>query len=253
MNGVSHIWKAISRIHILHHRAWCAISMCTHVLYVYTCFHTPFTCVHIWMRMNGVWTAKEPYKRDDILQKTPIILRNLVIAATPYNTYEWRRMRRDKGAPNMHSHLWHDSSIFVTWLDDMCDMNHWVAHACVVQRALQLLIRTCDMTPNKKGPGAISSIFELLPNRAVSTTPLSLFQIKKKAPRTAPLSKKRVLGGEGGVGGMEGKERLSHKYLSEFAHLSEGAGMRGRSQSRGVDLPGRYFQKLVPYSIWYTT
>ena len=28
--------------------------------------------------------AKEPYKRDDILQKRPIIFRSLLIAATPY-------------------------------------------------------------------------------------------------------------------------------------------------------------------------
>jgi len=28
--------------------------------------------------------AKEPYKRDDILQKRPIVLRSLLIVATPY-------------------------------------------------------------------------------------------------------------------------------------------------------------------------
>jgi len=28
--------------------------------------------------------AKEPYERDDILQKRPIILRSLLIVATPY-------------------------------------------------------------------------------------------------------------------------------------------------------------------------
>jgi len=28
--------------------------------------------------------AKEPYKRDSILQKRPIILRSLLIVATPY-------------------------------------------------------------------------------------------------------------------------------------------------------------------------
>jgi len=30
--------------------------------------------------------AKEPYKRDDILQKRPIIVRSLRIVATPYHT-----------------------------------------------------------------------------------------------------------------------------------------------------------------------
>jgi len=42
-----------------------------------------------WLRLVGslkslVSFAKEPYKRDDILQKRPIILRNLLIVATPY-------------------------------------------------------------------------------------------------------------------------------------------------------------------------
>jgi len=31
--------------------------------------------------------AKEPYKRDFILQKRPIILRSLLIVATPYDHY----------------------------------------------------------------------------------------------------------------------------------------------------------------------
>jgi len=42
-----------------------------------------------WLRLVGslkvkVSIAKEPYKRDDILQKRPKILRSLLIAATPY-------------------------------------------------------------------------------------------------------------------------------------------------------------------------
>jgi len=31
--------------------------------------------------------AKEPYKRDYILQKRPIISRNLLIEATPYSSF----------------------------------------------------------------------------------------------------------------------------------------------------------------------
>ena len=43
-----------------------------------------------WLRLVGalkvqVSFAKEPYKRDDILQKRPIILRRLLIVATPYS------------------------------------------------------------------------------------------------------------------------------------------------------------------------
>ena len=42
-----------------------------------------------WLRLVGslevkVSNAKEPYKRDDILQKRPMILRSLLIVATPY-------------------------------------------------------------------------------------------------------------------------------------------------------------------------
>ena len=59
-----------------------------------TPLHTyTYTCVHVqtmgWPRSVGslksyVSFVKEPYKRDDILQKRPIILRSLLIEATPY-------------------------------------------------------------------------------------------------------------------------------------------------------------------------
>jgi len=44
-----------------------------------------------WLRLVGslklqVSFAKEPYKRDGILQKRPVILRSLLIVATPYDT-----------------------------------------------------------------------------------------------------------------------------------------------------------------------
>ena len=48
------------------------------------------TCFNVmrWLRIVGslklqVSSAKEPYKRDYILQKRPIILRSLLIVATP--------------------------------------------------------------------------------------------------------------------------------------------------------------------------
>jgi len=42
-----------------------------------------------WLRLVGsvklqVSFAKDPYKRDDILQKRPMILRSLLIVANPY-------------------------------------------------------------------------------------------------------------------------------------------------------------------------
>jgi len=49
-----------------------------------------------WLRLVGclklqVSFAKEPYERDDIMQKRPIILRSLLIVATPYQDRCTRR------------------------------------------------------------------------------------------------------------------------------------------------------------------
>jgi len=41
----------------------------------------------LWLVGSLKWQvsfAKEPYKRDDIMQKRPVILRSLLIVATPY-------------------------------------------------------------------------------------------------------------------------------------------------------------------------
>jgi len=45
-----------------------------------------------WVGVLKLWVscAKEPYKRDDILQKRPTILRSLLIEATPYTTKQTR-------------------------------------------------------------------------------------------------------------------------------------------------------------------
>ena len=56
--------------------------------YIYTC-STRHLCFFLgWLRVLGslklrVSCAKEPYKRDDILQKRPVILRSLLIVSTP--------------------------------------------------------------------------------------------------------------------------------------------------------------------------
>jgi len=49
-----------------------------------------------WLQVVGslklyVSFAKEPYKRDYILQKRPIILRSLLIVATPYKDTDTRQ------------------------------------------------------------------------------------------------------------------------------------------------------------------
>ena len=55
---------------------------------MFWCMSLFFWCMG-WLRLVGslkwqVSFAKEPYKRDDILQKRPIILRSLLAKATPY-------------------------------------------------------------------------------------------------------------------------------------------------------------------------
>jgi len=58
--------------------------------YIYVCSGKRMhVCPMGWLRLVGssklyVSFAKEPYKRDYILQKRPIILRSVLIVATPY-------------------------------------------------------------------------------------------------------------------------------------------------------------------------
>ena len=51
-------------------------------------FHTYGVATISRLRKMIVSFAKEPYKRDDILQKRPIILRTQLTVATPYHTLE---------------------------------------------------------------------------------------------------------------------------------------------------------------------
>jgi len=66
-----------------------------------------------WLRLVGsfkayVSFAKEPYKRDDILQKRPIILRRLLIVATPYlleKTYiHTQKYKQTHACTHTHTH-----------------------------------------------------------------------------------------------------------------------------------------------------
>jgi len=104
-NSLTHIWMSSY--------AWYDSFICATRSRVW---HDSFICV-IWLlditfalAHSYVWYdsiicatfAKEPYKRDDILQKRPIILLILLFVATPY--------------------LCFGSFICVIWLDHMCDM-----------------------------------------------------------------------------------------------------------------------------------
>jgi len=70
-----------------------ASRICAYTLHM---SHMSISHVMGWLRWVGslklyVSFAKEPYKRDDILQKRPVILRGLLIVATPY---VWMRQHR---------------------------------------------------------------------------------------------------------------------------------------------------------------
>jgi len=50
--------------------------------------------------------AKEPYERDDILQKRPVILRSLLIVATPYSeTRSYMLLHEDASYTRTKSHF----------------------------------------------------------------------------------------------------------------------------------------------------
>jgi len=68
-----------------------------------------------WLRLVGslklqVCFAKEPYKRDNILQKRPMISRSLLIEATPY-TYMYTNMYVYKHIPDIS--MKHDICIHI--------------------------------------------------------------------------------------------------------------------------------------------
>jgi len=53
------------------------------------------------LKITGLSFAKEPCQRDDIRQKRPVILRSLVIVATPYNSNKRPVLGRNPTARNL--------------------------------------------------------------------------------------------------------------------------------------------------------
>jgi len=86
--------------------------------------HKSFTRTHLrhkthmgWLWLVGSWNqqvsfAKEPYKRDYVLQKRPIISRSLLIVATPHtHTHTRTQTQAHKHAEKSHSVLWTVESV----------------------------------------------------------------------------------------------------------------------------------------------
>ena len=104
MNIHVHIFTYLSHlslcVHMYHSCIYVYINTHLHI-HVHTYIHS-FTHVYLlgtlmrWLRLVGslklyVSFAKEPYKIEDILQKKPIILRSLLIVASPYRcVYTYR-------------------------------------------------------------------------------------------------------------------------------------------------------------------
>jgi len=94
-----------------------------------------------WLRLvrsikSWVSFAKEPYKKDCILQKRPIFLRSLLTVAT---LYLWHESFYIHVCAMMHSYVWHDLFICIRWLIHMCAWHD--SFICMLW-----LIHMCDMT-----------------------------------------------------------------------------------------------------------
>jgi len=112
--------------------------MCA-MTYWYVC-HDLFihvTCFDTWEEPMGVHAMPHSYVYDiaeyrlfyrALLQKRPIILRSLLIVATPFGNVCYASFIRVTWQIHMsdvtHSHVWHDSFICETRLIHMCDTTH---------------------------------------------------------------------------------------------------------------------------------
>jgi len=154
---MSHAWKS----HVTHICAWYHSFICgmspkwiRHVTRMNESCHTymrMISLIHICDTTPPSW-SEEPYKRDDILQKRPMILRSLShiwMSHETCHTYEWV-LQHDRGClSNLHAcvfwYAWHVSFICVTWRIHLCDMPHSYMWHDLFMR-VTWLIHICDMT-----------------------------------------------------------------------------------------------------------
>jgi len=88
-----------------------------------------------WLRLVGflklqVSFAKEPYKRDYILQKRPMILRSLLIVATPYEGFVSQVSEIYESCHiwmNEACHIWMNEACHI-WMNEACHI--WMNEAC---------------------------------------------------------------------------------------------------------------------------
>ena len=75
------------------------------------------------LKIIGLFCAKEPYKRDYILQKRPIILRSLLIITTLYAYMDHIYILTHKSLIH-HRYFIHTFLICYTYIIDMSHINH---------------------------------------------------------------------------------------------------------------------------------
>jgi len=129
-----------------------------------------------WLRLVGslklnVSFAKEPYKRDYILQQRPMIVRSLLIVATPYlgitpvmsdtyesnHTCEWvtSHVRMSQHYSRHHSwvrHIWvtsHTWMSHVSRLNESRDTYECVTHMNASAPLQEVVLRECDRNKYK--------------------------------------------------------------------------------------------------------
>jgi len=104
-----------------------------------------------WLRLVGslklqVSFAKELYKRDDILPKRPIILRSLLLVATPYG-YMPRLARIDRALSGMCARDMTCVYILYNKVERLQDMDRWV---CIFGRAMRIIPMTWETYTGKQ-------------------------------------------------------------------------------------------------------
>jgi len=101
----------------------------SHTYEAFVCHTCEWVKSCIWMSQHS---AKEPYKRDDILQKRPIILRSLLIVATPYVSHIWSFRV---------THMWMSLSLTFEWVGSHKNVARhiWMSHVTYTSNSCHIM------------------------------------------------------------------------------------------------------------------